>query len=784
MTATTTRSHTPEAPDAPSHSLPFGSHGWRVWRDVLLRTAGFPVEGLDAFRTQDAAAAVDDFLAGRCGTDELDATVAAAAAAGSRAASFIAAEPLFREAVTWQNPGVLPTLDRLVSDGPVQVPNSRRRQREEVVARYWQRYCAKNETVGFFGPVCWGVVDPAVSGLVAAPGPLLTSRRRVFLEYWVLAAVTDLLEDDPTALPWLAPRMHPHLTVQSGRVLRPASAATPLRPEEVVVVGLCDGRRSADEVAAAAVADPATGLRDREDVFLVVERLRERAVLQWRPDLPQTLDAERRLVRLLDDLPATAGSRARAAWAEISARRDDVAAAAGDAARLAAAVSSLTEAFVRHTGRQPHQHAGEAYGGRALCHEEATRDLDLRVGSTVLESLAPVVDPLMQAARWLSQRLAETYGDALGALADELEETCSLADLWFLAQGPLFGSGPRPVDAVADDFARRWAELVGLDEHAPRASLLDVPPEAFARRAARLFPADTPGWSAGRLHSPDLHLCAESAEAVSAGDFFWVLGEMHAAWATFDCSALTVMHDDPESLRAALRDDLGEARVHPLVPVGWPRYTGRVSQSLDAGDDVQLGFTEAPGADPDRHLPVTSLTVQRGPAGRMVVAPDGRTWPLLEVFSDLVAMHAVDAFKMVSDRAHTPRVTVGRVVVSRETWRTSTQALPWLDVRGLGARFVEARRWRAENGFPERVFIKVAGETKPFYVDFSSPLLVSAMCVVLRSARTRLGSASVVVSEMLPAPEHAWVTDAEGAHYLSELRFHLVDPRRTEDGQA
>jgi hypothetical protein len=30
------------------------------------------------------------------------------------------------------------------------------RRREEVIASYWQRYCSKNDTIGFFGPLGWG----------------------------------------------------------------------------------------------------------------------------------------------------------------------------------------------------------------------------------------------------------------------------------------------------------------------------------------------------------------------------------------------------------------------------------------------------------------------------------------------------------------------------------------------------------------------------------------------------------------------------------------------------
>ena len=71
----------------------------------------------------------------------------------------IARDPRFREAVTWQNPAALANAIDKVADGAPAKP-SRVRQREEIVASYWQRYCSKNDTIGFFGPLAWGrIVD-------------------------------------------------------------------------------------------------------------------------------------------------------------------------------------------------------------------------------------------------------------------------------------------------------------------------------------------------------------------------------------------------------------------------------------------------------------------------------------------------------------------------------------------------------------------------------------------------------------------------------------------------
>src|SRR6202034_2764292 len=59
------------------------------------------------------------------------------------------------EAVTWQNPAALVNAVVNVAENAPTKP-SRARGREEIVASYWQRYCAKNDTIGFFGPLAWG----------------------------------------------------------------------------------------------------------------------------------------------------------------------------------------------------------------------------------------------------------------------------------------------------------------------------------------------------------------------------------------------------------------------------------------------------------------------------------------------------------------------------------------------------------------------------------------------------------------------------------------------------
>jgi hypothetical protein len=73
--------------------------------------------------------------------------------------------------------------------------------------------------------------------------------------------------------------------------------------------------------------------------------------------------------------------------------------------------------------------------------------------------------------------------------------------------------------------------------------------------------------------------------------------------------------------------------------------------------------------------------------------------------------------------------------------------------------------------------VHVEGEIKPCYADLTSPVYARILGKMVRSATRNVGpGAAVTITEMLPGPDRAWLTDAAGRHYSAELRLHLVDP--------
>ncbi|MEJ3749164.1 thioesterase domain-containing protein [Actinomycetes bacterium KLBMP 9797] len=752
---------------------------WSVWRDAILRTTGFPARGLDRFAAPACAAAADAWLGGTGAGAAFERAFADAVAAGRDEVRALATDPRFREAVTWQNPGMVSTLDALAV-GKRYRP-SVARHREATVVRYWQRYCAKNETIGFFGPVCWALVDNVLPDVVVArPGPALVRDRRVFLEAWAVRAYAEALAADPAVRRCLCPRPQPHVAVDGRHALDPPRPPQPLSPVERAALAACDGTRPAAEVVAG------LGLPRADDGYLLLTRLVERGLLRWDFDIPSDPTAESVLAARIAAI-ADPAARAVAAGGlrRLRDARDAVAGAAGRPAALRTALAALDRVFTEVTGRAPHRAAGQHYAGRRLCYEDTLRDLDVRFGAGLLDALAAPLDLMLRAARWLCAELADVHAAALRELYDDLAasgSTVYLGELWFLAQGLFFGDGDRPADAAVAAFRKRWETVLRLaDDGGAR---LDLSAARLAGPVAELFPDRGPGWSAGRLHSPDLLLCAASAEDLNRGAFTAVLGELHVAWPTFDNALFVGFHPDPDALVRALAADLGPGRMRLLYPPDWPRGAGRLAPVLAGPTDAQLGFAAAPGADRNRLAPAAALVVRpdpdaaRGTSGGELAAhaPDGRRWPLLEVFGALLATRAVDAFEVLGGRPHSPRVTVDRLVVARETWRTTVAATGLADVTGDRERFLAARRWRHRLGLPERVFVRAGTETKPTYVDFRGPLYVRALSTALRAAAaTAGGGCEVTVTEMLPAPDQAWVVDGAGERYLSELRIQVSD---------
>lgn len=767
------------------HRMPLGETEWSVWHDALLRTTGFPASGLARFAAPRCAEAADLLLDGVIGQAAFHACLDAAAAAASTEVNRIAADPLLREAITWQSPAVAGLLDSLLRNAEPIRRNAKRRYREEQLIRFWQRYCAKTETIGFFGPGVWVTLDPDAGHITTESGDGMVDRRQVFLEPWVVVALGEALALDPQIQRWLPPARLPHHVVADAMVRRPGMPPVELTEVEAAVLAASDGQRPAALIAAELAE---RGLADVGEIYCLLADMTARKLLTWDANLPLDVTCWSVLSRRIGAI-GEEGTRAKAQTRlrRLETARDAVAAAAGDPAALAAAMNALGSEFTAATGLPPRRPAARGGRGRGLCYEDTNRDLRMRVGRDFLSDLAPALAVVLQAARWLTVALAGACDAELRRLYHEVAAgggLVQLADLWYPAVSLFIGDGSEALSAVLADLVSRWTRLIGGAGVRAKTGHVQLAAGPTLSLAREIFPANGPGWSMGRVHSPDLMICAESPEAVNDGDYLVVLGEMHAAFPALGQRLFTWSRADPDEIMRLAVTDYGGQRVMPLAPTAWLQSAGRsVPFEYDAADHF-LAFGPAAGAELARVTSIAAVPVLLQD-GKLVTTIDGRRCPLIEVFSAFLTMVAADAFKLAaSTAAHSPRVTLDRLVIFREMWRTTADATDLLPVRDEAGEFLAARRLRRRLNLPERCFVKVSTEPKPFYLDLRSPLFVSACCAVLRAAcRTKQTGAEVAVTitEMLPDLSHAWVPGPDGERYLGELRLHVTDP---EPGQA
>ena len=777
------------------------AEGWRLWEHFALRGPGFPAEGVLRLAPPELALAADKFgpddrLAGPA-WDTFTEAFDTAAVETAKLLQSIAAMPRFRAAIAWQNPAVLrtgiaPFLNWTPSAaGRTSMP----RQREELVAHYWQRFCVKNDTIGFFGPVGWGRWDLSTRGVTVDNGSGFLADSRVYFASWAIDALAKALGEDQQLMAWIPPVRVSFVPVPEsaeGTQATPGTAGTagpestvrlPGRPPQAIpedarkVLELCDGRRTVAVIAAALGTGTA-------QVVETVRWLVGKRWVHWRLEVPAGTYPERELRAVLDRVgDARLRDSALAKLAVLERGRDAVHAAGLDAEALTAAVSALEADFAELTSTEAQRAKGARTAPcRGLVYSDSRRAATATVGTAVLDELAPL-ELCLTAARWMTNRFAEAMSARIGAVHDRLKAangSVDLGSLWLECLPSPHPQATAEITAIQQELRAKWARILDLPEGARRVRR-DAAEIAGQVRAE--FQEPGAGWSLARYFSPDLLVLAEDREAVERGDFELVLGEMHSALNTMGASLFVHQHPDRNELVAETTRDFPGPRLLPMLAKELPlKWSARSRPSLDRPEDYYVALVDQTG---DPHRPNTVLSadvkVEERETGLVVVLPDGAEFGLLDAFANTLTQRVMDRFTLRPEGAHTPRITIDKVVVARETWRFPVSELAFTEDKTEAGRFVRARHWQREHELPRFVFVVSPTEPRPFYVDFESPVYLTILAKAVRRLARKDPDARLTVSEMLPDPEQAWLTDDEGHRYTSELRFVAVD--RTVTGQ-
>jgi hypothetical protein len=690
----------------------------------------------------------------------------------------------FREAIIWQNRHafnrISHTIRRESSESTSR--NSDRRRDEELIASYLQRYCVKNDTIGFFGPVGWARLSSHGEAVTTLPGPDTIESRTVYFESWGIKSLAEKIAGNKEALPWISPRRVPYVHVEGTALHLPSARPTMLTEKQSAALRACDGRQLARDIAATLRDNPKLGFRSDEDVYKALEGLVARGLVVWDFNLPSVPNSEIVLRRLLERIePERLRGPALASLDTLEKARASVACAAGDPERLDLALGELEETFTQLTNVASTRAHGQMYAARTLVYEDCRRGVQVDIGPEVLNALGPPLSLLLTCARWVSHKLAEMYRNALSEIYSSLtrqsgSSAVDAASVWMRLQPLLFGENQeRPVDGLEPLLQERWARVLKIPLGRRR---VHYTTESLRALVDEVFAAPRPGWMAARQHSPDLMIDAASAEAVRRGEFLLTIGELHLAANTLGAASFLSQHPAPDDFWRALEHDFPEPRPIPIKPGSWPTATVRTAVALTSPKDLYIEFAHD-SAPPDtaNAIPIADMVFDNVEGRLMMRARDGRVgFDALEAIGEALSLLAVNAMKILPPARHNPRVTIDRLVICRESWNFFNSELGFVDEKEESVRFLAARNWAKSHGMPRFVFVKVPTETKPLYLDFDSPIYVDIFAKVIRKmAGQPRSDKPIAVTEMLPAPDRLWLPDAEGRRYTSELRMVAVD---------
>jgi hypothetical protein len=278
-----------------------------------------------------------------------------------------------------------------------------------------------------------------------------------------------------------------------------------------------------------------------------------------------------------------------------------------------------------------------------------------------LASLAPALEVLFEAGRWYCGEV-----NAVGAamVEEALPVGGSVPFVDFLGRVlPTLMQEPSGVAAVVGELERRMTRL-----------LADPDPSTISARAVTAFADHRPGWAAAVRQSVDLQIAARDQEAVAAGEWLGVIGDVHPGAAPIIQGVFAHRAPDPDAPVAAWASDVGR-RVTVLMPP-WGPHLGVEARGIAVTPEDAIHIACRPGVRaqaPRRTWLPHELIVD----GTDLIDRGGELCvPLVDAVFLPIFVSGVRAFELLPDIEHNPRQQIGNTVLRRAGWSVPAGDVP------------------------------------------------------------------------------------------------------------
>lgn len=666
-------------------------------------------------------------------------------------------------------------------------PGSRRGQRiERALVRYFSRMAGRATPFGLFAGWSVGTIGDATRLRIAAARPDYRRHTRLDMDY--LYALVFILERDPALRRGITHRPNQSIYRAAGRLRYVES-----RPSELFQVYQLVAIETTDYLEAALAAAEHGGVPSELASRLVA------ADSSFSPEEARDFvnDLIENQLLLSDLIPALTGDEPVPVLISELQKHEQAAHVAG---RLSQARAMLERLDADGLGNSPEQYRAIAASLRELPAEVNISKLfqadmmkpapqavlggeplkEIARGVELLHRLKPpdVRDILAPFRRAFTER----YGEERDVpLTEALDEDVGVG---FRLPGAA-SSDDLPADDGARASGERARQLKRREAH-----LLSIYVEALARGAREVMcgPADLAGLECGTgPPMPDAFevmatLAAASEAELEKGNFRVFIRNLVGPSGV---SSLGRFCHADKTLERHVRDHLrAEESLSPEAVFAEVVHLpgGRTANILlrPVLREYEIPYLGRGGASPERQIAVTDLLVsvhgkrvvlrsrrlQREVIPRLTTAHNFKVRGM-NVYQFLGALQAQRVtgktnwdWGHLSNAAFLPRVTVGRLVLSKAHWSIGKDELLALGATRSAERFRAVQQWRARRALPR--FVALADADNELIIDLDNVLSVETFIELVK------GLEAATLVEMFPAPEELCAQGPEG-RFVHEL---------------
>jgi hypothetical protein len=639
------------------------------------------------------------------------------------------------------------------------------RKTEQSLLLYLQRISAKNDTFSEFGPGGWGKVVAADERVALAPDSVI-GKRDVFFERWVAEALVSVINTDSEAIQDLPLRRNPNGDLEGDAFLiLDSGERIDLTPDQLTTIQSYDSGALTAPDAGAGVAD------------LIAKRVIRRGL-----EVP-ALDAHP-VTTLVQDVSKWRESEVRTRWLQRLEAFEDLRVQFGSTREPDERCQILDRVNVelerlgasRKSPQRFLYSASNPIGEE--CFRECRFQFDDSLADEVATEAAPWIDLWRDSYAFIASRVADGLRRVFVRTAGEQSVIPMPAFLRACEEARLPLAGPGLVALAVMAFQEvKAAVRERLAAHAQQEEYELTIADCHAVRQKFEYPK----FDAYTYPSADLQLSARSVAAVAAGDYEWIVSELHPPVALLHHGVYWSCPDKERLNEAFAQSAGGKPNFHfGFFAADFTSHTSvRFFDALP-----NLSYFVAPQRAKDGWqtvLPADAEVFVEQSTGDVCLR-ERRTGKYLGSFArNWVIPLGFHPFQFGLGR-HTPRLRCGRAIVQRQSWTVTRDDLAG-EFSGISSALVVAiDRLRTDKKLPRYIYIRPTEQalrrsgaegrdkdTKPVFVDLESYLFQEIFY------RWLIKAGELEVTEMLPDPDHLLWQEPDGRRTF-ELRT-LIVPR-------